>query len=147
MNDFLYPSNSKIYEKEPRYNKTSVWRTNFASPLALHYIEVPTVPVFGPSLQKISFVRVYSTSMVATGQEIVRGNKISSRSGKSHWISLGVRENLSLWKKSEKSEILMVHSYNFTNMNYCVVLVECCLWNWTISWCWVFKKKSILFAS
>ena len=41
MNDFLYPSNSKIYEKEPRYNKTSVWRTNFASPLALHYIEVP----------------------------------------------------------------------------------------------------------
>ena len=41
-----------------------------------------TVPVFGPSLQKISFVRVYCTSMVATGQEIVRGNKISSRSGK-----------------------------------------------------------------
>ena len=41
MNDFLYPSNSKIYEKEPRYNKTLVWRTNFASPLALHYIEVP----------------------------------------------------------------------------------------------------------
>ena len=41
-----------------------------------------TVPVFGPSLRKISFVRVYCTSMVATGQEIVRGNKISSRSGK-----------------------------------------------------------------
>ena len=23
-NDFLHPSNSKIYEKEPRYNKTSL---------------------------------------------------------------------------------------------------------------------------
>ena len=23
-NDFLYPSNSKIYEKEPRYNETSL---------------------------------------------------------------------------------------------------------------------------
>ena len=25
MNNFLYPNNSKIYEKEPRYNKTSLW--------------------------------------------------------------------------------------------------------------------------
>ena len=24
MNDFLYPNNSKIYEKEPRYNETSL---------------------------------------------------------------------------------------------------------------------------
>ena len=39
-NDFLYPNNSKIDEKEPRYNKTSLKRTNFASPLALRYVEV-----------------------------------------------------------------------------------------------------------
>ena len=31
-NDFLYPSNSKIYGKEPRYNESaSLQRTNFAS--------------------------------------------------------------------------------------------------------------------
>ena len=35
-NDFLYPSNSKIYGKELGYNETSVY-----NPLALHYIEVP----------------------------------------------------------------------------------------------------------
>ena len=41
-NDFLYPSNIKIYEeKKPRYNDSSLQRTNFASPLALRYIEVP----------------------------------------------------------------------------------------------------------
>ena len=40
-NDFLYHSNSKIYEKERRYNETSVQRTNFASPaFALRYIEI-----------------------------------------------------------------------------------------------------------
>ena len=33
-NDFLYLSNSKIHELEPRYNETSVYRTNFAGPLA-----------------------------------------------------------------------------------------------------------------
>ena len=44
--------------------------------------------------------------MVATGQEIVREKKNSSRSGKSQGISLWVRENLHLWKKSGKSEIL-----------------------------------------
>ena len=44
-NDFLYPSNSKIYEKEPRYNETSLERTNFGSPLALRYIEVPLYDV------------------------------------------------------------------------------------------------------
>ena len=37
--DFLYPSNSKIDKKEPRYNETSSKRTNFASPLALRYAE------------------------------------------------------------------------------------------------------------
>ena len=56
-NDFLYPSNGKRYES--------------LGP-SLHWGS--TVPVSGPSLQKISFVRVYCTSMVATGQEIVRGN-------------------------------------------------------------------------
>ena len=40
-NDFLYTRNSKIYEKEPQYNETSLLSTNFASPLALGYIEVP----------------------------------------------------------------------------------------------------------
>ena len=40
MNDFLYPSNSKVYKKEPWYNKTLLLRTIFASPLAPHYIEV-----------------------------------------------------------------------------------------------------------
>ena len=40
-NDFLYPNNSKIDDKEPRYNKTSSWRKHFTSPLALHYVEVP----------------------------------------------------------------------------------------------------------
>jgi len=34
-NDFLPHSTTKIYEKEPRYNETSLWRTNSASPLAL----------------------------------------------------------------------------------------------------------------
>ena len=40
-NDFIYHSNRKIYEEEPRYNETSLWGTNLASPLALRYIEVP----------------------------------------------------------------------------------------------------------
>ena len=40
-NDFLYPRNSKIYEKELLYNDTSLQRTRFASPLAFRYIEVP----------------------------------------------------------------------------------------------------------
>ena len=40
-NNFLYPSNSKINEKEPRYNETSLQRKHFASPLALRYVEIP----------------------------------------------------------------------------------------------------------
>ena len=40
-NDFLYRSNSKIYEKEPRHNETSMLRTNFVSPLAPRYIDFP----------------------------------------------------------------------------------------------------------
>ena len=39
-NDFLYPSNSKIYEKGHGYDETSLQRTNFTSSLALDYIEV-----------------------------------------------------------------------------------------------------------
>ena len=34
-NELLSPSNSKIYEKEPRKNETLVWRTRFASRLTL----------------------------------------------------------------------------------------------------------------
>ena len=41
------------------------------------------------------------------------GKKNSSRSEKSQGISLRVRENLSLGKKLEKSEILRVHNYSF----------------------------------
>ena len=40
---------------------------------------------------------------------MVRGKKISSRSGKSQGISLRVEEKLNLRKKSGKSEILRVH--------------------------------------
>ena len=40
-NDFLYPCDDKICEKEPRDNETSLYRTNFANPLAPRYTEVP----------------------------------------------------------------------------------------------------------
>ena len=39
-NDLLRPINSKIYEKEPPRKETSLWRTCFASPSVLRYIEV-----------------------------------------------------------------------------------------------------------
>ena len=38
--NFLYPSNSEIYEIEPCYIETSLRRTHFAIPLALSYIKV-----------------------------------------------------------------------------------------------------------
>ncbi|CAH3190050.1 unnamed protein product [Porites evermanni] len=38
---YLTTCNSRICEKEPRHNETSLLRSQFASPLALHYIEVP----------------------------------------------------------------------------------------------------------
>ena len=63
---------------KPRYSKQIL-------PVLWPFISLrwgSTVPVFGPSLQKISFVRVYCTSMVATGQEIVRGNKCLQGQGK-----------------------------------------------------------------
>ena len=37
--------NIKIYEKEPRYDETSLWQTYFASLLALRYYEVPLYSV------------------------------------------------------------------------------------------------------
>ena len=41
-NDFLYPSDSKIYDRVPQYNEPSLLRTDFSSrPLSLRYIEVP----------------------------------------------------------------------------------------------------------
>ena len=42
-NHFLSPSYSKTYGKKPWYtcNKTSLWQTNFPSPLALYYVKVP----------------------------------------------------------------------------------------------------------
>ena len=40
-NDILRPSNGKIiYEKEPRDDETSTYRTHFVSTLALRYIDV-----------------------------------------------------------------------------------------------------------
>ena len=43
-NDFLYPSNSKIYEKKKKTpnNETSLQRTNFASPLCRWPLRTPT---------------------------------------------------------------------------------------------------------
>ena len=52
--------------------------------------------------------------MVATGQEIVREKKFFEVR-ESQGISLRVRENLSLRKKSGKSEILRVHNYSFSS--------------------------------
>ena len=52
--------------------------------------------------------------MVATGQEIVREKKFFEVR-ESQGISLRVRENLSLGKKSGKSEILRVHNYSFSS--------------------------------
>ena len=42
-NEFRYPINSKVYEKEPRYSETSLKRANFANPLARRCIEVPLI--------------------------------------------------------------------------------------------------------
>ena len=40
-NDFLYPTDSKIYRKEPSYTKAPYREHIFAIPLAIRYIEVP----------------------------------------------------------------------------------------------------------
>ena len=61
--------------------------------------------------------------MVATGQEIVREKRNSSRSGKSQGISLWVRENLHLWKKSGESEILRVLIYLLPSQ-WCFCMVK-----------------------
>ena len=44
-NGIFHPSNSKMYEKEPRYNDNSLQRTYFASYLTLHYICYMEVPL------------------------------------------------------------------------------------------------------
>ena len=79
--------------------------------------------------------------MVATGQEIVR-EKNSSRSGKSQGISLWVRENLHLWKKSGKSEILRVLIYLLPSQwCFCMVKNASCQCQADVR----FPRKSILF--
>ena len=42
--DFLYSSNGKIYGKERRNNEISLYRTNFAIPLALRFPRGSSVP-------------------------------------------------------------------------------------------------------
>ena len=71
---------------------------------------------------------IFPSRMVTIGQEMVREN-YSSRSGKSQRISLWVRKNLSLWKKSRKIEILRVHIYFINSWTHHVT-------------CW--KHKSIV---
>jgi len=39
-NDILHPIDRKIYGEEPRYKESSLWRTHFASLLALRYIKI-----------------------------------------------------------------------------------------------------------
>ena len=51
--------------------------------------------------------------MVTTGQEMVRGKKNFQDQGKFQEISVWVRENLNVWKKSRENEILRVHIYSF----------------------------------
>ena len=71
---------------------------------------------------------IFPARIVTISQEMVREN-YSSRSGKSQRISLWVRENLSLWKKSRKIEILRVHIYFINSWTHHVT-------------CW--KHKSIV---
>ena len=74
--------------------------------------------------------------MVATGQEMFRENKFSSRSGKTRGIPLRVREN---WSQAEWNfKSTFVH---FTDMNG-GVLVEYFSWKWRICWCWVLKEMN-----
>ena len=74
--------------------------------------------------------------MVATGQEMLRENKFSSRSGKTQGIPLRVREN---WSQAEWNfKSTFVH---FTDMNG-GVLVEYFSWKWRICWCWVLKEMN-----
>ena len=74
--------------------------------------------------------------MVATGQEMFRENKFSSRSGKTRGIPLRVREN---WSQAEWNfKSTFVH---FTDMNG-GVSVEYFSWKWRICWCWVLKEMN-----
>ena len=46
-NDILHPIDRKICGEEPRYRESSLWRTHFASLLALRYIKVALYLVEG----------------------------------------------------------------------------------------------------
>ena len=71
-----------------------------------------------------------------------QGKKNSSRSGKSQGISLWVRENLHLWKKSGKSEILRVLIYLLPSQwCFCMVKNASCQRQADVR----FPRKSILF--
>ena len=74
------------------------------------------------AMAKLYDILMGTIRMVATGQGKVR-EKNSSRSGKSQGISLWVRENLHLWKKSGKSEILRVLIYLLPSQ-WCFCMVK-----------------------
>ena len=67
-NDFLYSSNSKLYEKQPWYNETSLKRANVASPLAIpHYgflsVELGfRIPILSAITNSLSCIPSTSTS-------------------------------------------------------------------------------------
>ena len=73
--------------------KVSVRNSNRSSPVFNNF----TMHLWWPQVRRLS------------------GKKNSLRSEKSQGISLRVRENLSLGKKSGKSEILRVHNYSFSS--------------------------------
>ena len=75
-----------------------------------------------------------------------QGKKNSSRSGKSQGISLWVRENLHLWKKSGKSEILRVLIYLLPSQwCFCMVKNASCQCQGERQADVRFPRKSILF--
>ena len=90
--------------------------------------------------------------MVATGQEMVKEKKITSRSGKSQEISLQVREKFNIWKKSGKSEILRLLIYSFpstfTVFEYLKLFCtfESCVYWWSIGHIVCFSRTSIFYA-
>ena len=72
-NDFVYPSDSKIDEKEPRYNESSLQRKHFASPLAFCHVEVPLYKL------RTQFLSL----LLETGLQLQR-----------QWSNAGQRQNL-----------------------------------------------------
>ena len=106
-------------------HKTYCFFLTFSLPSGSLDLKVPIIARPTPSVQE-GFI--FPVRMVTISQEMVREN-YSSRSGKSQRISLWVRENLSLWKKSRKIEILRVHIYFINSWTHHVT-------------CW--KHKSIV---